>query len=67
MDGEGSTKGDIGWVAKGVLIPEIENEIKKHKKGEVFKVWTKAGVHIIRKTDNPKQDNGFALIMRVFL
>ena len=67
MGGEGITKGDLGWVAQGVLIPEIETEIRKHKKGDIFKVWTKAGVHIIRKTENPKQDNGFALMMRVFL
>ena len=67
MGGEGITKGDLGWVAQGVLIPEIESEIRKHKKGDVFKVWTRAGVHIIRKTENPKQDNGFALMMRVFL
>jgi parvulin-like peptidyl-prolyl isomerase len=67
MGGEDVLKGDIGWVAQGVLIPEIESEIKKHKKGEIFKVWTRAGVHIIRKTENPKQDTGFALMMRVFL
>ena len=67
MGGEGITKGDLGWVAQGVLIPEIEAEVRKRKKGEVFKVWTRAGVHIIRKTENPKQDNGFALMMRVFL
>jgi len=67
MGGEGMTKGDLGWIAQGVLIPELEAEIRKHKKGEIFKVWTKAGVHIIRKTENPKQDNGFALMMRVFL
>ena len=67
MGGEGWTQGDLGWVAQGVLIPEIESEIRKHKKGDIFKVWTKAGVHIIRKTENPKQDNGFALMMRVFL
>ena len=66
MGGEGMTKGDLGWIAQGVLIPELESEIRKHKKGEIFKVWTKAGVHIIRKTENPKQDNGFALMMRVF-
>jgi hypothetical protein len=67
MGGEGITKGDLGWVAQGVLIPQIESEIRKHKKGDVFKVWTKAGLHIIRKAENPKQDNGFALMMRVFL
>ncbi|HYE55389.1 MAG TPA: peptidylprolyl isomerase [Chitinophagaceae bacterium] len=67
MGGEGVTKGDLGWIAQGVLIPEIDKAIGKHKKGEVFKVWTDAGVHIIKKTENPKQDHGFALMMRVFL
>ncbi|HEY0680535.1 MAG TPA: peptidylprolyl isomerase [Chitinophagaceae bacterium] len=67
MGGEGITKGDLGWVAQGVLIPDIEKAVTKHKKGEVFKVWTQAGVHIIKKTENPKQDHGFALMMRVFL
>ncbi|MGB8192598.1 MAG: peptidylprolyl isomerase [Chitinophagaceae bacterium] len=67
MGGEGITKGDLGWVAQGVMIPDVEKAIAKHKKGDVFKVWTKAGIHIIKITQNPKQDNGFALMMRVFL
>lgn len=67
MGGEGITKGDLGWVAQGVLIPQVDKAISQHKKGEIFKVWTPAGLHIIRKTENPKQDHGFALMMRVFL
>jgi hypothetical protein len=67
MGGEGITKGDLGWVAQGVLIPQVDKAIGQHKKGEVFKVWSPAGVHIIKKTDNSKQDHGFALLMRVFL
>ena len=67
MGGEGITKGDLGWVAQGVLIPQIDKAIGQHKKGEVFKVWTQAGLHIIKKTENSKQDHGFALMMRVFL
>lgn len=66
MGGESVTKGDIGWVASGALVPEIERELRKRKKGEVFKVWTKTGVHIVRKT-NSKQDTGFALILRILL
>lgn len=66
MGGEAPTRGEIGWVAQGALIPEIEKELRKRKKGEVFKIWTKAGVHIVRKTDT-KEDTGFALLMRVFL
>ena len=67
MGGEGVTKGDLGWVAQGTMIPEIEKALVKRKKGEVFKVWTRAGVHIIKKTENSKQDHGFVLMMRVFL
>lgn len=66
MGGEAPLKGDLGWIAQGAMIPEIEKALRTHKKGDVFKVWTKAGVHIIRKTDT-KQDNGFALLMRVLL
>ena len=65
--GEGPTEGDIGWVARGVLMPEIEKEIVKRKKGEVFKIWTPNGLHILKRTAEPKQDTGFALMMRVFL
>jgi hypothetical protein len=66
MGGEAPTRGDIGWVAQGALIPEIEQELRKRKKGEVFKIWTRAGVHIVRKTDT-KKDTGFALLMRIFI
>ena len=66
MGGESVTRGDIGWIAVGALVPEMERELRKRKKGEVFKVWTKTGVHIVRKTGS-KQDTGFALMMRVLL
>lgn len=65
MGGEGG--GDLGWIARGTMVPQIEHEVNQHKKGEVFKIWSANGLHIIRKTDNPKQDTGFALMMRVFL
>ena len=64
---EAALKGDLGWLAAGSMLPAIEREIAKRKKGEIFKVWTKSGLHIIRKADNPKQDTGAALIMRVLL
>ncbi len=67
MGGEGVTKGDLGWIARGAIIPEIDKELAKRKKGDVFKVWTKAGVHVIKKTADSKQDTGFALMMRVIL
>lgn len=67
MGGEGLTKGDLGWIARGALLPPIERELAKRKKGEIFKVWSTNGLHIIRKSENPKQDHGYALMMRVFL
>jgi hypothetical protein len=67
MGGESQTQGDLGWVAQGILLPSIERELVKRKKGEVFKVWSPNGVHIIMKTDDPKKDTGFVLAMRVFL
>ncbi len=68
MGGEASTQGDLGWVAKGVLVPTIEREVERRKKGDVFIVWTSNGMHIIKKTEDPRQDNnGVALLMRIFL
>jgi parvulin-like peptidyl-prolyl isomerase len=67
MGGEAATKGDLGWIARGVLLPQIEHEIANRKKGEVFKIWSPSGLHIIRKMDDPRKDTGFALMMRIFL
>jgi hypothetical protein len=67
MGGEAASKGDLGWIARGMLQPTIEHEILVHKKGDVFKMWSPAGLHIIRKADDPKQDTGFALMLQVFL
>ena len=67
MGGEATLKGDLGWIARGILMPTIEHEMLVHKKGDVFKVWTRAGLHVMKKIDDPKQDTGFALILQVFL
>jgi hypothetical protein len=62
-----TTGGDMGWIARGAMFPVVEHEVIAHRKGEVFKLWTRAGLNIIRKDDDPKQDSGFALMMQVFL
>jgi parvulin-like peptidyl-prolyl isomerase len=59
--------GDLGWFVRGVMLPQLDKGIGTHKKGELFKVWTAAGLHIVTVTDSPKQDNGYALFLRVFL
>ncbi len=67
MGGEATTKGDLGWIARGMLLITIEHEVIVHKKGEVFMIWSRRGLHIIRKIDDPREDTGFALMMQVFL
>jgi len=67
MGGEAVTKGDLGWIAKGSLMPDIEKAVGSHKKGEVFKIWSRSGVHVIKKTSDPKQDTGYALLLIVIL
>jgi hypothetical protein len=62
-----NANGDLGWIARGALFPVIEHEVTVHKKGEVFKLWTRAGLNIIRKDDDARQDTGYALMLQVFL
>jgi hypothetical protein len=67
MGGESVTQGDLGWVARGSIIPAIDQQLTKSKKGDVFMIWSSNGLHIIKLTEGPKQDNGVALMMRIFL
>ena len=65
--GSAAKGGDLGWFVRGAMLPQLDQAIAAHKKGEIFKVWTPAGLHIVTITDNPKKDNGFALLLRVLL
>ncbi len=67
MGGEGASKGDLGWIARGAMLPEIEKALTYHKTGEVFRLWSNNGVHIIKKSAEPKQDTGFVLMLQVWL
>lgn len=59
--------GDLGWFVRGAMLPQLDEAIAKHKKGDIFKVWTQAGLHIVTIPDNPKEDTGYALMLRVIL
>ncbi len=65
--GSSSKGGDLGWFVRGVMLPQLDKAVAAHKKGDVFKVWTAAGLHIVTIKDNPKKDDGFALFLRVLL
>jgi len=67
-DAATATKGgDLGWFVRGVMLPQLDKAVAAHKKGDLFKVWTPAGLHIVSIKDNPKKDDGFALFLRVLL
>jgi len=59
--------GDLGWLCLDGMLPQLTNAISRHKKGDVFKVWTETGLHIVTITDGPKQDTGFALMLKIVL
>ena len=65
--GSASKGGDLGWFVRGVMLPQLDKAVAAHKKGDLFKVWTPAGLHIVTIKDNPKKDDGFALFLRVLL
>ncbi len=67
-DYESAAKGgDLGWFIKGVMLPQLDKEMVKHKKGDLFKVWSPSGLHIVKIADNPKEDTGYALLLRIIL
>ncbi len=67
-DYESSAKGgDLGWFVQGVMLPQLDKEMVKHKKGDLFTVWSTSGLHIVTVADDPKEDTGYALLLRVIL
>jgi len=62
-----SRGGNLGWLARGAMLPQLDKALGTHKKGDIFKVWTPEGVHIVTLLDAPKKDVGFALILKVLL
>ena len=65
--GSSAKGGDLGWFIQGVMLPQLDKEMVKHKKGDLFKVWSTSGLHIVSIADNPKEDTGYALLLRVIL
>jgi parvulin-like peptidyl-prolyl isomerase len=59
--------GDMGWFIRGIMLPQLDAVIATHKKGDVFKVWTPVGLHVVTILDEPKSDAGFVLMLRVYL
>ncbi len=59
--GSASSGGDLGWVSKGMMVPEFESALFKLKKGEISGVVKSSfGLHII-KLDEIKQEDVVSL------
>ena len=60
-EGSALQGGDLGWFGRGVMITEFEDTVfDQLKKGEITKepVKTIFGYHLIKKTDERKNDKG---------
>ena len=63
MDGN-SKKGDLGWFKTATMVPEFENAVRKHKKGDVFlvNVDSRKWYYVVLKTYTDRINNKLTLI-----
>lgn len=67
-DNQSAAKGgDLGWFAKGAMMPELDQVIASHRKTDLFRIWSAYGLHIIYLPDAPKKADGHAMLLRIFL
>lgn len=59
--------GDLGWFIRGAMLPQLDEAVASHKPGEIYTVWTAAGLHVVTSKSAPKKMDGFALLLRVIL
>jgi parvulin-like peptidyl-prolyl isomerase len=59
--------GDLGWFIRGAMLPQLDEAVASHKAGEIYTVWTAAGLHVVTSKAAPKKMDGFALLLRVML
>jgi len=50
QDGSAAQGGDLGWFKQGMMVPEFEKAAFNAGKGEVVKVQTQFGFHLIKVT-----------------
>lgn len=49
-DGTASKGGDLGWFREGSMVPEFNDFVKSHSKGEMGIVQTQFGMHLVKVT-----------------
>lgn len=49
-DGTASKGGDLGWFREGAMVPEFNEFVKTHNKGDMGIVQTQFGMHLVKVT-----------------
>jgi hypothetical protein len=62
-----SKGGDLGWLSKEAMLPDMSRTLLRHKKGDIFKMWTSSGLHIVYIKEFPKSDTGYTLMLKIIL
>jgi peptidyl-prolyl cis-trans isomerase D len=55
-DGTRDNGGDLGWFGKGAMVKPFEDAVFSAKLGQVYKVTTQFGVHVLR-VDSARSEN----------
>ena len=57
QDGAKDSGGDLGWFGPGMMVPDFENAVLAHKKGDVYIVHTKEfGWLIVEQSEDVRRD-----------
>jgi peptidyl-prolyl cis-trans isomerase D len=61
QDGSAKDGGNLGWFSHGMMVPEFENASFRAEKGDLVKVQTQFGFHLIKVTDQSKKSLNYQL------
>lgn len=55
-DSNTNFEADLGWFFQKTMVPEFEQEVLKHKKGDCYIVSTMYGKHVVKTIESPVLD-----------
>jgi len=64
MDGNRSNGGDLGWFVEKEMVPEFENAVKQHQKGDIFTldIPERNWYYVVYKTYDDSQSINYILL-----
>lgn len=67
FDGNKKSECDLGWFKSGDMVKEFEDAVLAHKKGEVFRVKTIFGIHVVKVLEDPIEDSRIVSFIEIKL